>query len=242
MVLVASLSPTSEVTFDATKWSLAWYGQLASARWISPFLLSVRIAFIVAALSAVIGFLAAIAVVDERLPGSAAIMSWLMSPLAVPQIVKGVAIVLFLSRLGWQAQLGMPALVAGHLVLALPFVTRMIATSLYGFDRRLDRAAQILGASRLQRLWHVLLPMVRPGILSGVTFAFVLSFNNIPLSVFLATPGHTTLPITVINYLEYSLNPVMAAVNIASMMFILAVIFLFERIGGFSAQLHGGSK
>ncbi|MGO7237604.1 ABC transporter permease, partial [Rhizobium brockwellii] len=64
----------------------------------------------------------------------------------------------------------------------------------------------------------------------------------IPLSVFLVRPGDTTLPITVINYLEYSLDPVMAAVNVASMIFILAVIFLFEKIGGFSVKLHGGSK
>jgi putative spermidine/putrescine transport system permease protein len=75
-----------------------------------------------------------------------------------------------------------------------------------------------------------------------VTFAFIISFNNIPLSVFLVRPGETTLPITVINYLEYSLDPVMAAVNVASMAFILIVIFSFEKLGGFSAQLHGGSK
>jgi putative spermidine/putrescine transport system permease protein len=75
-----------------------------------------------------------------------------------------------------------------------------------------------------------------------VTFAFIIPFNNIPLSVFLVRPGDSTLPITVINYLEYSLDPVMAAVNVASMAFILTVIFLFEKIGGFSAQIHGGSK
>jgi putative spermidine/putrescine transport system permease protein len=169
-------------------------------------------------------------------------MSYLLSPLSVPQIVKGVAIVLFLSIVGLQGLLGTPALIAAHVVLALPFVTRMVATSLANFDASLDRAAQILGASKRQRIQHVLLPMIKPGVLSGVTFAFIISFNNIPLSVFLVRPGDTTLPITVINYLEYSLEPVMAAVNVASMIFILAIIFLFEKIGGFSAQLHGGSK
>jgi putative spermidine/putrescine transport system permease protein len=75
-----------------------------------------------------------------------------------------------------------------------------------------------------------------------MTFAFIISFNNIPLSVFLVRPGQTTLPITVINYMEYSLDPVLAAVNVASLIFILATIFLFEKLGGFSAQIHGGSK
>ncbi|MBD9489975.1 ABC transporter permease [Ensifer sp. ENS11] len=242
VVVAASLSPTSGVTFQPWEWTTRWYGDLFADRWLGPFLTSVKIAVIVATVSGVLGLLAAYAVVYERIPGSDVLMSYLLSPLSVPQIVKGVAIVLFLSMIGFQGFLGTPALIAAHVVLALPFVTRMVATSLANFDGNLDRAAQILGASKGQRIRHVLLPMIKPGVLSGVTFAFIISFNNIPLSVFLVRPGDTTLPITVINYLEYSLDPVMAAVNVASMIFILAVIFLFEKIGGFSAQLHGGSK
>lgn len=242
VVVAASLSPSSAVTFRPWEWTGQWYGELFDKRWLDPFFLSVRIAAVVAAVSGILGLLAAYVIAYERIPGSDAIMSYLLSPLSVPQIVKGVAIVLFLSIVGLQGLLGTPALIAAHVVLALPFVTRMVATSLANFDVSLDRAAQILGASKRQRIQHVLLPMIKPGVLSGVTFAFIISFNNIPLSVFLVRPGDTTLPITVINYLEYSLEPVMAAVNVASMFFILAIIFLFEKIGGFSAQLHGGSK
>jgi ABC-type spermidine/putrescine transport system permease subunit II len=242
VVIAASLSPSSAVTFLPWEWTFDWYGDLLTDRWLHPFLLSVKIATVVAGISGVLGVLAAYAVVYERIPGSTAIMAGLLSPLSVPQIVKGVAIVLFLSIIGLQGVLGTPALIAAHVVLALPFVTRMAATSLANFDGNLDRAAQSLGATKRQRLQHIVLPMIKPGVLSGVTFAFIISFNNIPLSVFLVRPGDTTLPIAVINYLEYSLDPVMAAVNVASMIFILAVIFLFEKIGGFSAQLHGGSK
>jgi putative spermidine/putrescine transport system permease protein len=242
VVVAASLSPTSAVTFMPWEWTFKWYTDLLDERWLGPFFLSVRVALIVAVISGILGLMAAYAVAYERVPGSDAIMSYLLSPLSVPQIVKGVAIVLFLSVMGLQGLLGTPALIAAHVVLALPFVTRMVATSLANFDASLDRAAQILGASKRQRIQYVLLPLIKPGVLSGVIFAFIISFNNIPLSVFLVRPGDTTLPITVINYLEYSLDPVMAAVNVASMIFILAVIFLFEKIGGFSAQLHGGSK
>jgi putative spermidine/putrescine transport system permease protein len=242
VVVAASLSPSSAVTFRPWEWTGQWYVELFDERWLDPFFLSVRIAALVAAISGILGLLAAYVIAYERIPGSDAIMSYLLSPLSVPQIVKGVAIVLFLSIVGLQGLLGTPALIAAHVVLALPFVIRMVATSLANFDASLDRAAQILGASKRQRIQHVLLPMIKPGVLSGVTFAFIISFNNIPLSVFLVRPGDTTLPITVINYLEYSLEPVMAAVNVASMIFILAIIFLFEKIGGFSAQLHGGSK
>ncbi|MBY5848383.1 ABC transporter permease subunit [Rhizobium leguminosarum] len=242
VVMAASFSPTSAVAFRPWEWTARWYGDLVSERWLLPFLLSVKIAVIVSIVSGIIGVMAAYAVVYEKIRGSEAAMSVLLLPLSVPQIVKGVAIVLFLSLVGLQSFLGTPALIAAHIVLALPFVVRMVATSIANFDRNLDRAGQILGANKRQRVQHILLPAIRPGVLSGMTFAFIISFNNIPLSVFLVRPGDTTLPITVINYLEYSLDPVMAAVNVASMIFILAVIFLFEKIGGFSVKLHGGSK
>jgi putative spermidine/putrescine transport system permease protein len=242
VVIAASLSPTGEVTFQVSQWTLRWYGDLLAERWLNPFLLSVKIAIIVSCVSGAIGAVAAYFVAFERVPGHGAMMAALLSPLSVPQIVKGVAIVLFVSVIGLQPLLGTPALIAAHCVLALPFVVRMVTTSIANFDGNLDRAGQILGADRWQRARYILLPAIKPGILSGMTFAFIISFNNIPLSVFLVRPGDTTLPITVINYLEYSLDPVMAAVNVASMIFILIVILTFEKLGGFSAQLHGGSK
>jgi putative spermidine/putrescine transport system permease protein len=242
VVVAASLSPTAEITFRPWEWTARWYGEVAVQRWLQPFWLSVKIATVVSAISGVLGMLAAYFVAHEKIAGSDALMAAILSPLSVPQIVKGVAIVLFLSTIGLQSVLGTPALIAAHSVLALPFVVRMAATSIANFDGNLYRAGQILGASRWQCARFILLPAVKPGLLSGMTFAFIISFNNIPLSVFLVRPGDTTLPITVINYLEYSLDPVMAAVNVASMVFILIVIFTFEKLGGFSAQLHGGSK
>jgi putative spermidine/putrescine transport system permease protein len=242
VVVAASLSPTADITFLPWEWTAKWYGEIVAQRWLQPFWLSVRIALAVSAISGVIGMLAAYFVVYEKIPGSDALMAAILSPLSVPQIVKGVAIVLFISMIGLQSVLGTQALIAAHTVLALPFVVRMVATSIANFDGNLYRAGQILGANRWQCARFILLPAVKPGLLSGMTFAFIISFNNIPLSVFLVRPGDTTLPITVINYLEYSLDPVMAAVNVASMAFILAVILTFEKLGGFSAQLHGGSK
>jgi len=224
VVLVASVSPTAKIVFAPSLWTTKWYGALLTSRWIDPFLLSVELALIVTVLSGLFGLLAAFAVAYEKCPGHAAIMSFLLSPLSVPQIVKGVAIVLFLSSTGFYGLLGTPA------------------GAMFNFDKRLDLAARVLGASKLQRIRYILLPLIKPGLFSGMTFAFILSFNNIPLSVFLVRPGETTLPITVINHLEYSLDPVLAAVNVTSLFFILAAVFLFERIGGFSTQIHGGSK
>lgn len=242
VVVAASLSPTSVVTLVPWDWTVKWYGDLMAQRWIDPFMLSAQLALIVSVASGVLGLLGAYVVAYEKCPGHAAIMSFLLSPLAVPQIVKGVAVVLFLSSAGLYHWLGTPGLIAAHIILTLPFAVRMIATAMFNFDKNLDRAGQSLGASKAQRVRYLLLPIIKPGLFSGMTFAFIISFNNIPLSVFLVRPGETTLPITVINYLEYSLDPVLAAVNVASLIFVLGVIFIFEKVGGFSAQIHGGSK
>jgi len=242
VVVAASLSPSSEVVLNPARWTFHWYGELWTAKWLGPFWLSVQIALTVSVISGMLGLLAAYVVAYRRCPAADVIMSFILSPLAVPQIVKGVAIVLFLSSAGLFHLLGTPGLIMAHVILTLPFATRMIATAVYNFDRNLDRAAQSLGAGRWQRIRFILLPLIKPGIFSGMTFTFILSFNNIPLSVFLVRPGQSTLPITVINYMEYSLTPVLAAVNVASLLFILTTIFVFEKLGGFSAQLHGGSK
>jgi putative spermidine/putrescine transport system permease protein len=242
VVFAASMSPTASITFDPSQWTLKWFAELTASRWLDPFVLSVKLATIVTVVSGMLGLLAAYAVAYRKCPGHEAIMAFLISPLAVPQIVKGVAIVLFLSSAGFYSLLGTPGLIMAHIVLTLPFVVRMIAGAMYNFDKKLDQAARILGATAFQRIRFILLPIIKPGLFSGMTFAFILSFNNIPLSVFLVRPGETTLPITVINHMEYSLDPVLAAVNVASLAFILAAILFFERIGGFSAQIHGGSK
>lgn len=242
VVLAASLSPTMEVTFLPWHWTLRWYGDMWTAKWLDPFLLSIEIALIVALLSGLFGSLGAYVVAYEKCPGHNAIMAFLLSPLAVPQIVKGVAIVLFLSSAGLYRMLGTPGLIIAHVVLTMPFVVRMVATALFNYDKRLDRAARILGAGKWQRIRYVLLPLIKPGLFSGMAFAFIISFNDVSLSLFLVRPGQITLPITIMNFMEYSLDPILAAVNVASLSFIIAALFIFEKVGGFSAQLHGGSK
>ncbi|KKC33037.1 ABC transporter permease, partial [Devosia psychrophila] len=100
VVMAASLSPSSQVTLVPWEWTVRWYGDLVARRWIDPFILSAQIAVLVSWISGVLGLLAAYVVAFEKCPGHAAIMSFLLSPLAVPQVVKGLSIVLFLSSAG----------------------------------------------------------------------------------------------------------------------------------------------
>lgn len=242
VVVAASFSATAQVTFVPWEWTLRWFPQLLQGKWMDPFLLSAKLAAIVALASGLLGLLGAYAVAYEKCPGHEALQYFLLSPMAVPQIVKGVAIALALSSAGLYDLMGLPSLIAAHVILTTPYVVRMVITSIFNFDKNLDRAACVLGARKWKRIAYVLLPLIKPGLFSGMTFAFIISFNDVALSLFLVKPGQITLPIAVINHLEYSLDPVLAAVNVASLAFVLLVIFVFERLGGFSAQLHGGSK
>jgi putative spermidine/putrescine transport system permease protein len=115
----------------------------------------------------------------------------------------------------------------------------MILISLFNFDTQLEHAAQNLGARPWQTFWHITLPLLKPGIFAGMTFSFIISFNNVPVSLFLVRPGTTTLPIKILNYLEYRLDPTLAAVNMVSLLVVLVIVAVAERMGGFTKFVYG---
>jgi len=156
--------------------------------------------------------------------------AFFMAPLAVPQIVMGLGMLLLFS------QLRLPTTPVG-LVLALtvfvmPYTLRALMTALATFDWALEEAAMSLGADRFRTLWHVTLPILRPAVVAGFAFAFVMSFGNVPISLFLATPGFTPLPIMMLTYLDTSLDPVIAAIATLVMGAIVIPTVVVLRIVG----------
>lgn len=145
-----------------------------------------------------------------RFPGHNLLAAFFMAPLAVPQIVMGLGTLLLF------AQLRLPTtpvgLVLAHTVFVMPYALRALMTALATFDWALEEAAMGLGANRLRTLWYVTLPILRPAVVAGFAFAFVMSFGNVPISLFLATPGFTPLPIMMLTYLDTNLDPVIAAI------------------------------
>jgi putative spermidine/putrescine transport system permease protein len=239
VVVVASLNAEPYLDLPPSSLSLRWYAEVLTSEWLPPLRLSLLIAFAVAFAAALLGGLGAFAIARYRFPGRNAMQAFLLSPLAVPSIVTGVAVLQFLSVTGLRSLIGLPALVLAHVAVTIPFAVRMILISLFNFNLRLEQAAASLGARPWQTFWHITLPLLKPGIFAGMTFAFVISFNNVPVSLFLVRPGTTTLPIKILNYLEYRLDPTLAAVNMVSLFVVLAIVLVAERIGGFTRFVYG---
>src|SRR5882757_1962659 len=121
------------------------------------------------------------------------------------------------------------ALVSGHIVIVIPWVVRLVTASLAGVDRSIEEAAQNLGANAWVTFWRITLPAIRPGIVAGALFGFVTSFGNLEMSLFLVGPGRTTLPIVILQYLEWKIDPTIAAVSVVQILLIAVIMLITDR-------------
>ena len=119
-------------------------------------------------------------------------------------------------------------------MVALPYVVRTVAATLEGFDRIVEEAAASLGAPPLAAFWTVTLPLIKPGVIAGATFAFITSFDELVVSLFLTGPRLSTLPVQIYNYIEFASDPTIAAISVLLIVFTTAVVLLVERVVGFT--------
>ena len=183
IVVPVSFSAAAFVVFPPRGLSLRWYANFLTSRELTEALwLSVRLAVTVTLAATVTGTMAALALTRYRLPGREAIRTFLMAPIVLPGIVLGIALLIFLNRTPLAQTFG--GLFAAHLVVALPYVVRTVAATLEGFDRIVEEAAASLGAPPLAVFRTVTLPLIKPGVIAGATFAFITSFDELVVSLF----------------------------------------------------------
>ena len=133
-------------------------------------------------------------------------------------------------------------LVIGHVVVTLPYVVRSVAAVLAGLDRSLEEAAKGLGAGPFTAARLVTLPLIKPGVIAGAVFTFILSFDNVVVSIFLTTPRLVPLPIQIYNYVESSAKPIIASISTLQIAVIVAMLVVAERLVGFSRHYVGGTE
>lgn len=247
LIYVFALAPAAVIIIDsfnsATSFpapfestTLRWYaGILRHEEFVASMQVSAVVATAVALIATTIGVLAAYALIRYPLPGGNAIATFLLGPLLVPQIVIGLAMLQLIGLAG--LRIGILGLILVHAVYVLPFTLRLVMTSLTRFDFLLEDAARSLGASRWRTLWHVTLPLIRPGLVSGFVFAFILSFVNLPVSLFLTSPQTATLPIVMFAYIESRIDPLVTAVSAAVLFVAVGVTLVLERV--FRVRLLG---
>jgi putative spermidine/putrescine transport system permease protein len=212
VVMATSVTTTAYPTFPPRGFTLRWFAQfLQSDSFMASTWLSFIVALATAVLASVLGTLAALALNSGSLPGRDTVSALLMAPAVFPAIVLGVAILIFYHLV--DASGTVAGIIAAHVLVTTPFVIRMVLASLARLDPSLAEAAQNLGGSRPRVFFRVTLPLIRPGIVAGALCAFLLSFDELVVTLFIAGPGNQTLPIRVFSYLEYTSDPMIAAIS-----------------------------
>jgi putative spermidine/putrescine transport system permease protein len=231
IVLIASFDPASALSFPPKGFSLKWYSAAFSSEpFMSALWTSTHLAVLATILAMMLGFFAALAIDRYTFPGRSTFQMFVLSPLIVPSVILGLGLLQFLAWAGLnQSYIG---LLSGHVLITLPYVVRTLTTALKLFDKTLEEAAMNLRASPVKVLWRVTLPLLMPSLISASVFAFVTSFGNVTLSVFLGYSGATTLPVQVMTYVENSSDPVIAAVSSIVIAITFLVVLVIDRLVG----------
>ncbi len=239
IIVLMSLNAGEFLAFPPKGLSLRWFGSLFSnegfMRAIGSSLLIATIATVV---SSIIGTAGAIYVVRYATRMRETLRVLLMLPLMLPEILTAIALLFFLyaTGIGTKTIFG---LVVGHVLVTLPYVFINVTSSLYNQDSSLEEAARSLGASPLRAFLRVTLPLIKPGIITGALFAFVISFDLFNMSLLLKGIGMTTLPLQLFDYLRWDFDPTAAAVSTMSILLTLAVVVWVDRMVGLRSLRFG---
>src|SRR5262249_14420627 len=173
-----------------------------------------------------VGLPASLCLARRRFRGREALGALLLLPLVVPGVVAGTAIYVFQVEseilTGLPLVASLPGLVLAHVLITIPWTVRLVTASLAGLDRSVEEAALSLGAGPWTTFRLVTLPLIRPGVVAAALFSFIISFGNLEMSLFLVGPGRTTMPIAILQYLEWRIDPVIAAVSLLQIAVIAA--------------------
>lgn len=214
IIFIAALSfgDSQWLIFPPPGWTLHWYRLLfTDTTWIEALFNSAKVAVIVTILSVTLGLLASLALTRGKFIGRNVLKTFCMTPMVLPVVVLAVALYAFFLRLGLNGT--MIGFVLGHLIIALPFSIITISNSLDSFDISMEEAAQVCGASPLQVKLRVTLPSIRLGLFAAAIFSFLVSWDEVVLSIFLASPTLRTLPVLIWSTLRQDLSPVIAAAS-----------------------------
>lgn len=236
IVVFTSFSPNMANTYALTDASLHWYREfLNSQSFLASFQFSAILALLASLFATAIGLISSYAIV--RYLGRARMIgqSIAMLPMMIPHILISLSLLLLLTQLPIPE---MAMLVIGHVLICLPFTIAGITASLEGVDPDIEAAAYTLGASRLRVLWEVTVPLVAPGVLSSAIFAFIISFGDVYIALFISGPGATTLPVEIFSYVQWESSPIIAAITTIQIIMIILFGLFIERLVGLRSVMR----
>lgn len=233
IILTTAFDSNNFISFPPKGISLKWFSNIFSSEmFMRTFKTSIQVSVIATIIALFIGIPAAYCLSRYEFKGKGLLKNIFFSPIIVPGIVFGFSLFNFII-----IKLKMPiftSLIIGHTVIIIPYIIRVIASSLESFDYSIEEAAISLGANNVKTFFMVVFPNITSGVIASFMLAFINSFNNVPVSIFLTGPGVSTLPITMMNYIEYNYDPTVSALSVILMIMTIIIMFIVEKTLGLS--------
>jgi putative spermidine/putrescine transport system permease protein len=231
LIVWMSFTPAAFFRLPVGDFSLRWYREAFNyPGFLNSFVLSVQLALVSGLIATTLSFFAAYGLIRYRFRGKGALEALFMSPILVPGVVFGIAMLQFVNSIGLYNTFW--ALVLAHVSLIVPYALRTIHAQLRSVPEDVEWAAQTLGAGKLKTLWRVTLPLCRRGVLAGFMLAFIISFAEVTVVIFMTGPAYQTLPIRIYNYLTDQIDPTVAAISAMLIGLSLILVFILDRLGG----------
>lgn len=231
IVIPISFSADNFMAFPPSGWSLKWYaGIFHDAKMMQAFWISLALAVLTTVLSIAIGLPAAYVLVRVRPPGADILASFFTAPLLLPSIVLGLALLVVFATFGFLGTF--QGFLAAHMVITLPYAVRVLSTALSTLPPQVEEAATTLGAPPLSVFFRVTLPMMSRGIVATAALSFLVSFDEVVLSLFMSGPRMSTLPVEMYHHVENEADPLVAAISVLLIVLTFAVVIVVDRTSG----------
>lgn len=240
VVCLVAFTPEGFLALPTRSFSLRWFYEIAKyPEFIRAFVTSLKLGAISSTIAVMVAVPAALAIARYQFPGRGLLSALFLSPLMIPHVVLGIAFLRFFSMGGLSGT--MTALVIAHIVVVFPFALRLTLAAATGMDRSIEMAAVSLGADSWTLFRRVTLPLILPGVISGWALAFIQSFDEVTMTVFLAAPGTETLPVRMFLYVQDNIDPLVTSVSAVVIAITMIVLILLDRLYGLEAILSGHS-
>ena len=240
VVCIVAFTPEGYLSLPTNGFSLRWFRAIARyPEFVNAFWMSIGLGALSSTICLVIAVPASLALARYEFPGKAALSAFLLSPLMIPHVVLGIAFLRFFTQVGLSGTF--PALLIAHVVVIFPFALRLTLSSAVGMDRSIEQAAVSLGAGDWTVFRRVTLPLILPGLISGWALAFIQSFDEVTMSIFLAAPGIETLPVRMFLYIQDNIDPLVTSVSASVIAITLLALVVLDRLFGLERVLTGHS-
>lgn len=231
LIVAMSISDSYFATFPPQGFTLRWYEKvLQDKEFLRALYISTSLALGTTMLSLLLGIPASFALARGSFPGRTAVRGFLLSPLIFPSLVTGLSLLQLFSH--WGSEDARLNLLIAHTVVTSPYMIRTVTTSLELADQNIEDAARTLGASRMRAFWRITLPQIAPGVAAGSIFSFMISFDNYPVSMWLANSEYTPVPIVIYRQVYTVFDPSVAAMSTVVIALTMVAVLILERLVG----------